>query len=85
MSKSAIIPIRFTEEEKLFLQSQANISGVSLSTFVRCKVTNKMPKKSKAKELLDLLDSLNISKEDIDQADAYSKEMRKNFKLTPTR
>ena len=85
MSKNVIIPIRFTQEEKIYLQSQANISGIALSTLIRNKITKDMPKQSKARTLFDLLDSLNISKEDLSKADAYGKEMRKNFKLTPTR
>jgi uncharacterized protein (DUF1778 family) len=85
MSKDAIIPIRFTQEEKIYLQTQANISGVSLSAFVRSKSTKGIPKKSKAKELLELLETLNITDKEIDDAFEAGIQMRKNFNLISTK
>ena len=85
MSKSAIIPIRFSQEEKYALQQLATEAKLPLSRYIRTTAIKNILKPSKAKSLLNLLDSLNITKEEVEQSDKHAKDFRKNFKLTSTR
>ena len=79
------IPIRFKQEDKLMLQQIASQNGVTLSAYIRNKVLDLPNKPTKTQKLVNLVKSLNITDEEIDGAFEAGREMRKNFRATPTK
>jgi hypothetical protein len=89
MSKSAIIPIRFTEEEKYALQQLATEANLPISVYVKTKVQPFIKPKlvhiNKTTILIQKLKSLKVDPKVLDEAVAYGRDMRKNFNLNQTR
>jgi hypothetical protein len=89
MSKDAIIPIRFTQEEKYALQQLASEANLPMSVYVKTKVQPFIKPKlvhiNKTTILIQKLKSLKVDPKVLDEAIAHGKDMRKNFNLTKSR
>ena len=79
------IPIRFKLEDKIMLQQIATQNGVSLSAYIRNKVLNLPNQPTKTQKLINLVKSLNISDEEINNAFEAGEGMRKDFRATPSK